>query len=271
MRPRVSILTYCRNPELLYGSTLVFKTLRVGFPSALVTVTDNCSVPSARGEIEALAKESDCRFQALSDRPVAHDRFIQDALRAAAEDPDCDGPLVILDPDLCLWRSCEHFRFDGLIAGKFMGPFYDSRTETRTQPRLHTSFLWIPDPKRLWAEILRIKHLRFDFEPFLPCSVRLEGSWVRFDTGASLYAALPDACSRFAREHLDCYDHIYAGSHLDWVAPGMDEGCRRMLEQVHQVARAGDLDALRGIWRYQDAVFRRSTGGSIPLREEESR
>lgn len=262
--PRVFILTFCRNADLFYGTSLVFETLRVGFPDAAVSVLDNCSLPEVRGRIEGLARDAGCRFGALADRPVAHDRFLQEMLRWAAEDPEFDGPLVFLDPDVCLWKSCQGFAFDGLMAGKLGGRFTDPATRTVTQPRLHTSFLWIPQPRRLWDEILRIKSERFDFEPFLACSLCLDGTWIRYDTGASLLAALPERMSPFGREHLDHYDHIYAGSHLDWLQSAVDAETRRMFERVHGRARAGDLAALRGIWRYQDAVFHRSTRGGPP-------
>jgi len=260
--PRVSILTCCRNLDLFYGTELIFKTLRVGFPNACVSVVDNCSVPEARSEIESLAKQTGCRFSAVSDSPLSHDRFIQKTIRDAAEDADFEGPLVFVDPDVCLWESWEDVHFDGLVAGKLVGRFFDPVTQTVTMPRLHTSLLWIPDPTKLWEAVLRIKSTRFDFEPFLSCSVHLDGTWYRYDTGASLYAALPDHLSRFEERHLDGYDHIYAGSHLDWVFDSYDEPCQRMFSQVHGAVRAGDLDALRGIWRYQDAVFHRSIRGS---------
>lgn len=260
--PRVSILTYCRNPDLFYGTELIFKTLRVGFPSASISVVDNCSVPEARDEVESLAKEAGCQFLAISDGPIAHDRFILKTIRDAANDHSFEGPLVFVDPDVCLWESWEEFHFDGLVAGKFVGRFFDPVTQTVTMPRLHTSLLWISDPKRLWEEVVRIKSRRFDFDPFLSCSVNLDGVWYRYDTGASLYAALPGRFSRFEERHLDCYDHIFAGSHLDLFFDSYDESCQRMFSQVHGAARAGDLDALRGIWRYQDAVFHRSLRGS---------
>ncbi len=63
----VFILTYCRNTELFYGTELIFKTLRVGFPNAKVTVVDNASIPEVRTEIELLAKENDCLFEQIPD------------------------------------------------------------------------------------------------------------------------------------------------------------------------------------------------------------
>ncbi len=47
--PHVYILTWCKSLESLYGSLLVFQTLRVGFPTAPVYVFDNGSLPKGQG------------------------------------------------------------------------------------------------------------------------------------------------------------------------------------------------------------------------------
>jgi len=52
----VAILTHCRREEFLYGSTLVFDTLRVGFPSARVTVVDNGSLVAVRSVLAEAAR-----------------------------------------------------------------------------------------------------------------------------------------------------------------------------------------------------------------------
>ena len=48
---RVYILTHCKSLESLYGSVLVFQTLRVGFPTSPIHVFDNGSLPEAREAI----------------------------------------------------------------------------------------------------------------------------------------------------------------------------------------------------------------------------
>ncbi|MEO6447712.1 MAG: hypothetical protein ABIO42_00555, partial [Burkholderiaceae bacterium] len=56
----MTILTYCAHPALAYGTLLVFKTLRVGFPTARVEVYDNGSHPDVVGQIGA--RQGSCRL-----------------------------------------------------------------------------------------------------------------------------------------------------------------------------------------------------------------
>ena len=40
---QVFVLTFCRKLELLYGSELIFRTLRVGFPNAHAASCSTCT------------------------------------------------------------------------------------------------------------------------------------------------------------------------------------------------------------------------------------
>lgn len=253
----VFILTFCRNVDLFYGTELIFKTLRTGFPNAKITVTDNASLPETREQIASLARQNDCIFQQLQSGIQHHD-FLQNTLRTVAADSVTDSPVVFLDPDICLWDSCEHFSFDGLAAGKLFARFNCPITHTITMPRLHTSFLWIRDAIKLQQEIRKLKVAHFDFQPFLPYSCKINGSWYRFDTGASLYAAMPAQISYFGEEHFRCYDHLFCGSHFDWLYPLYDESSKKMMSEIHNNAKTGNLHDLRGIWKYQHEVWRQN-------------
>ena len=258
----VFILTYCRSPELFYGTKLVFKTLRTGFPNSRVVVVDNASVPEVRVEVESLAAENDCQFVQIPEPSVQHYEFIETTLREVASGEDGNESLVFVDPDICFWDCCEGFHFDGLMAGKLVRPFECEATQTLSMPRVHTSFLWIPSAKRLWEKIENIRADRFDFEPFQPYSTKIAGRWTRFDTGASLYAVLGQKISCFTEAHLNCYDHLFCGSHFDWIYPLLDARGREMLSTTHTSAKEGNLDALRGIWKWQDEVCRVNLGGA---------
>lgn len=249
---KVFILTYCRNLETFYGTGLIFKTLRVGFPNCRICVTDNASLPDAQARIEAICRENECDFHILGRPGMEHHEFIHNTLRTHALGPSPHETIIFLDPDICLWQSWEEFSFHGLLAGKLSGKFQDPVTDTITMPRIHSSFLWINDPGALWKEILRIRAKRFDFLPFHPFSFRMDGTWYRYDTGANILAALPGRCSFFDERHFDRYDHIYAGSHLDWILDYYNDGCREMLTRTHHDARTGNLNALKGIWRDQN-------------------
>jgi len=255
MTPRlhVFILTYCRRLDLLYGSELIFRTLRVGFPTARVTVVDNASLPEVQPRLAALAREQGCEFRALPAPGVEHAVFLERTLGEVATGEG--GTVVFLDPDICLWESCEGWQFDALLAGKQVDAYDDDMLQAVSMPRVHTSFLWVPDARRLWDEIGRIRAAHFDFRPFLSFSFKLGDAWVRYDTGASLFAAIADRVAFFTPEHRDHYDHIYCGSHLDLLEPRMSQALRDLTLITHRLARAGDLDALKGLWRRQERVW----------------
>jgi len=255
MRPRlhVFILTYCRKLELLYGSELIFRTLRVGFPTARVTVVDNASLAAAKPRLAALAREHGCEFRALAAPGVEHADFLEGTLREVAEGDG--GTVVFLDPDICLWGTCEGWTFDALLAGKRVDAYDDDMLQAVSMPRVHTSFLWVPDARRLRDEIGRIRAAHFDFRPFLSFSVKLGDAWIRYDTGASLFAAVRERVAFFTPAHRDRYDHIYCGSHLDLLEPRMSQALRELTLTTHRHAREGNLAALQGIWRQQERVW----------------
>ena len=62
MAKYVYILTWCDRLENLYGTTLVFKTLRVGFPTAEIHVVDNASLPAVRPLLRQYAQECNANF-----------------------------------------------------------------------------------------------------------------------------------------------------------------------------------------------------------------
>jgi len=264
----VYILTYCREMELFYGTEMVFKSLRTGFPNARVTVVDNSSLPEAAVRIEALARQTDCAYECVSDR-VPHHEFIEERIRITANDSRVRGPVVFLDPDICFWKSCEDFDFDGILAGRLEGAFYTKATRTYTMPRIHTSFMWIPDVAELCREVAGIRAGHFDFVPLRSVSMKIAGQWYRFDTGGSLYAAMPGKMSSFTEEHLDCYDHLYGGCHVDWVFPITHSRAQELLARTHAHAKAGDFEALKGMWRIQDAVANGKSISQFLVKEKE--
>jgi len=162
---------------------------------------------------------------------------------------------VFLDPDVCLWDNCEDFTFSGLIAGRLNGGFNDNVTKTLTVPRLHTSFLWIPDARALQGEIRKMRARHFDFEPFMSFSFRLNDTWYRYDTGASLYMAIHDKVSLFEEEHLTYYDHIFGGSHKNNLLFRFSPEERELYMEVHSYAKEGNLKALKGIHKYIDETW----------------
>ena len=248
---QVFILTYCRVPELLYGTTLIFETLRVGFPHAEVTVVDNNSIAAVRPLIRELAEQHACAYHQLNaHEATSHANFIRRTVLGPLS-----GTVIFLDPDLIFWQSCEDWAWDKLIAGRLIPKFRDEYSGCITMPRLHTSFLWIEDVGRLRLRIQTIKSQFFDFSPFSPYAFTDGTDWYRFDTGASLYAAIREDAYCFGARELNAYDHLFVGSHLDMVLDKLAADDRAALLRSHELARQ-DYKQLKGMWRAQDEFFR---------------
>lgn len=249
---RVFVITHCRDMDLLYGSTLVFGSLRKGFPTATITVFDNGSLPEARLEIRKLAESVGANFPYF-DEPAPHHDLIAGL---AASTP---GPAVFVDPDVVFWEQVEHWEFPGnLAAGRLIPEFDDPYSGCLTAPRLHTSLLWIPDTQVLLAAVGRVQSLYFDFDALTPYTFRDRAHpnlWRRFDTGASMYAAFKDDVYVFGERELEAYDHLFCGSHLPLVAPHLPREVAQLWGSAHEAARSGELSRLKGMYRQQQAFF----------------
>jgi hypothetical protein len=243
---KVFILTFCRNIDLVYGSELIFKTLRIGFPTAEINVIDNASVLKARDKIKSLAKENNCNFTSLKES-VLHAQFLNHFIN------ESEGTLVFLDPDIILWENIEEWKMECLIAGRFIPEYYDPLSKCINLPRLHTSFLYIPDAAKLKNELTKIEDEKFEADFFKPYMFFYEDNWYRLDTAANLYSALGDKTFSFTEKELNAYDHIFCGCHVDLIENLLGDYSVRMKE-VHQLAQT-DYMQLKGIYKEQDLFF----------------
>jgi hypothetical protein len=253
LEPLVTILTFCAHPALAYGTLLIFKSVRVGFPNARIEVFDNGSHPDVLPDIERAAAEVGASFEAMTPRHyVDHYRWL---LLGREHDR---RPLVIVDPDVIFWERVEHWQFgDAVMAGRLMK--LNSHGNFFNQPRLHPSLLWIPDVARLRVAVRR-REIWYRFQTGKPwdcvrqCVEREGERLFCSDTMAQLYQALSDECAPFRDEHLDCYDHLFFGSHLPVLdhcqGPNFD-----VMREGHRAAATGDLASIRGIWRRQEEYF----------------
>jgi hypothetical protein len=251
MKPLVTILTYCAHPALAYGTLLVFKTLRTGFPTADIEVFDNGSHPEVRDQIMAEAQRVGASFTGIKpQRWVDHYKWL--LLERKPE----GRPLVILDPDVIFWASVEDWSSPGaLMAGRRMsrinaGPIVQ-------HARLHPSLLWIQD-----VEQLRLAMGTQGESLISPCLGSFEGELHFWDTFSRLYEEMVHWCMSFTPEHLGCFDHLFFGSHLPVVA-AQCSGDMDVIGRAHVMASTGNYEALKGIWREQDAYFARPASDEI--------
>ena len=245
--PKVYITTWCRSEELLYGSTLVFDSLRTGFPDSDVVVVENASPRALRPPIEEAAARTGCAFFQLEEEE-SHWSLIESYVLGA------EGPIVVVDPDVVFWERIDGWDFGGaLMAGRLLPDFADAYSRTFTLSRLHTSHLRFPNPQALRARIGAILKARFEagslFEPKM-----LPPGWWRWDTAAPLYHALGEEAVAFTEAQLDGYDHLFCGSHLPLVLPSMDPASGALMSDAHARAKT-DAASLKGIWRPQRDYF----------------
>ena len=212
--PKIYIVTWCRSAEMLYGSTLTFETLRVGFPDAEVVVVENASSPELRAPIVAAARTAGCEVMQLDE--TQHHWALIEGLVLGEE-----RPTVFVDPDIVFWEKVQAWDFgDALMAGRYLPEFADPFSDTLTLSRLHTSHLWFPRPAALKARIAAILQKRWEAGSLFQPRMTPPGWW-RWDTASALFHALGDEAVRFSEAQLDSYDHLFCGSHLDLVAPRM--------------------------------------------------
>lgn len=249
---KVYVLTTCRNRERLYGATLVFDTIRVGLPTAEVVCVDNGS-QVGRAEIEQAARAAGCEFVQLEQQHI-HANYLETVL---IKNQQASGPLVFLDPDVIFWGSIEGFAFaaDVLVAGRLVPEAHTSRGVTAA--RLHPSLLWIPHPGALLERCFAIRRELWDFRPFHPFAFVENGVRRHFDTAAALTSCLePHEMKAFEEPHLDCYDHLFIGTAIDWVKRALAPETARWIESVHERAQSAPA-TLRGLWREQDQMWDR--------------
>jgi hypothetical protein len=251
MKPEVRILVTCLKPELYPASEMVFKTLRTGFPTANVVAYINMigmfEQEMWRDRIIKTAKDAGCIID--TSRATIHHAWVAGEARI-------NHPLFILDTDVVFWDSFEQFAFHGCaLAGRFIPRFMDSFTKCVTEPRLHTSLLYM-DPcliKQKIAEYLAgmpntqfNPHIDF-FDPVVVPTQ--EGPSKFYDTSALLFHAIGGI--PFSEQHLNTYDHLNFGTLSDLVAPSYPE---MRLRETH-FAAFENPELIRGAWRDQDKFY----------------
>lgn len=248
MSLHVYILTWCPQPSSLFGNTLVFQTLRTGFPNAEVHVTDNASLPEVRETVRNAATAVGGAFEQY-EREVARHSYIEHVLNRQQS-----GAAILLEPDVCFWDEIETWSFDAILAGRLLPRYQCEFSGCVTQPRLHPSLLWIPDVRRFRAAVEQLRSRYYEFHPFRPVMLPWNGVWQRFDVGAALLAAMPQSVHAFQERELNTYDHLFCGTDLSFASGRQPAAQSRMFEQIHRTVQS-DYRAMKGAWRLQEDYF----------------
>jgi hypothetical protein len=242
-KTRIFILTYCKNIDSLFGNLLTFKTVRTGFKDAEIIVYDNNSIEEARKEIRNAAQSVGASYKQY-DRDVLHHDFIRHQIESNRD--DCR--IIFLDTDLVFWDSFDDFKSDALMVGRKMHCFYDMITKTNTFERLHTSFLIINDTKKIVEKTKIMQHTYLDVLFYRPQIYMRNNEWYRFDTLGVLYNAIKDDCEIFTEKEMNKYDHLFNGTHLDYVTQNLPD---HPIADFHKMAME-DINNVKGIWRIQE-------------------
>jgi len=255
VKTTVCILATCLKPELLPAATLVFKTLRTGFPNADVLVSiqtpelesdhplrdkivDECVRTGAQWELQ--------KFDGF----LKHPAWIRDMLSTHR------GRLVLLDTDIVFWKNCEDFDFDADIAGYRCPKFYAEMPPCITMPRLHTSFLWFRNSQDIYKRYRARQQGELTppftpYDPFTPFVYYHDGVMHFQDTATGLCDL--GTVGEFTERHLKHYDHLNCGTIIDVVSSKM-QGGKDMLAFHKGVYENPEL--LRGAWKLWDTYYK---------------
>lgn len=259
---KVHILATVRKSAMLDAALLVFRTLRVGFPTAEVTVWGNGIAPRLAGVVADAAGKAGARF--VNGPGTSHDVWVEGLLLVSGE------AFWICDTDVVLWqcveRWFEHHKRVGW-AGRFEREFDEEWTNTIHVARLHTALMWlnpavlrgemrawmakIPAP---WGQSGQFPLVRQTFIP------RRGGKTLFYDTCAGLYHALEG--TPFTEEQDAAFDHLHCATYADLISL---KGLRESHLQIYE-----DIDLARGIRKRQDVYYaERATNGMHELQPTE--
>lgn len=196
---------------------MVFKSLRIGFPTARVVVHTNCLSDSHEAAVAELAAENDCEVKRVS---TIHHVWIEELVGTEQE------PFYICDTDLHFFRDFQLFAFKGALAGWRIPEWRDEFSGAITRARLHTSLLYI-NPVMVREAMDRFKSGTPDtpFTPianlFNPLIVPLKGTKIFYDTCSMLYQAIGGEA--FGPAHKNAYVHLHYGTISDLVLPRLPD------------------------------------------------
>ena len=253
MTPTVHILATCTDLSLLPSTLLVFKTLRVGFPTARVEVWFNELPGDALTEL-AVAAAAVRAFPKPLERAQRHGEWMRGIVETS------DTPIVFVDTDMVFHAPVESWQFETGLAGRYLRRYLCPYTKCVTEPRLHTSLLFV-DPGQLHDQ-LDIYSRTFHESRFNPLVDLWSAVTIPERTRAGVVNHFHDtAClayqavggTSFTTEQLDAYDHLFAGTYLNDLAPALSD-CD--LSALHAAAHR-DPASIRGAWRSQNDWYAR--------------
>lgn len=207
---RVNLICTCLNPAMVESSLLVFKTIRVGFPTAeIVVYANNLPAPVLKRLIEF-------GHQVLTIREtISHDHWCEALINLAVE------PFWIADTDVVFFDSVEDFKCP-MFGGRFEPTFSEEWTNSFHVARLHPSLMYI-DPVAIRCAIRqwRSEHIPGYFPNAIASLVRQQfipsnGQTLFYDTMAGLHHAFSG--TPFSDDFNARFEHLFAGTYADTIS-----------------------------------------------------
>jgi len=215
MKAPVHILCTVRKPELLPAALLVFRTLRLGFPTAPVFVWGNGLAAAVVPTIGRAAAAVGAAFRNLE--PTCHDAWIEQLVLQQAH------PYWICDTDLVFLGAVENWFDDSaaLFAGRWEPAWREPWSGTNTVERLHTCLQW-HCPAALRAAMLKWNRQRvpevfhtaqvpFIRQQFVPG----RNGTTLWDSTAGLWQA--GFGTKFTEKQNAQFEHLHAATYADEV------------------------------------------------------
>lgn len=242
----VHILSTVRKKELLPAALLVFKTLRVGFPTARVVVYPNdlvCDPECVQAIIDA-ARGAGCEVTGHENYMWEHPEWIRHVIT------ENTGWNVICDTDMVFHEKVEDWEFQHTpMAGWYVPQFLCPYTKATTCSRIHTSLMWL-NCDWLQSVLKREPEIYMANQDLIsPCTFWLGGKKFFHDTMGQLFHCEGVSGLGFNSRKLDCYTHLFSGTLIDLVGKDIPG-----LAMAHAEALAHP-EATRGVWRAQQAWY----------------
>lgn len=244
---------------MIDAATLVFKSIRTGFPNASITAFIN-TMPDDQCFRQVLDACEKAEAEVLRGQYV-HQSWIEMLTMSEQQ------PFYVMDTDMVFWENFERWTFDTALAGRCIPQYRCPFMKSITMARLHASMLYI-DPVQT-RQLIKEYEAEFPETPFniktnlfaptivpiLRANPEVQNEVERinyfYDTCGLLFNAIGG--HGFGEEHLNCYDHLNCGTIIDYVAPHFPNG--ETLREFHQAVYQNP-ELARGVWRKQDEFYR---------------